>query len=555
MRLRALGALLTATAAATLAATAAPATAQPAEGRVLGLGMAGAIPGRYIVTLKDGTMGAAGTHLAGAKVLKRAGTTVSAAMTVTAARRLAADPAVRYVEQDRVVHIAATQKSPDWGLDRIDQRTVTPSKAYTPMDDGDSVHAYVIDTGVRISHRDFGGRASYGIDYVDNDATAQDCNGHGTHVAGTIGGSTYGVAKKVRIVAVRVLDCSGEGDLYDVIQGVNWVTAHAVKPAVANMSMGGDRSTSLEAAVQRSINSGVTYVVAAGNENVNAATESPSALASAITVGATDSRDRRASFSNYGSVLDLFAPGVNIRSTWGSSNTATAVLSGTSMAAPHVAGAAALVLDAYPADTPAQVRNYLVAKATTGKVTGLRGSPDRLLYVPAPAAAPVIASSGFAAVVGHAFSGRLALTASRRGSWSVASGHLPAGLRLSASGALSGTPTTPGSSTVVVRFVDYVPNAVTRSVTFTVTGGAPVISTISLPSGTAGSAYARKLAVSDGRAGTWAVSEGALPIGLTLDAAGLIGGTPLEAGDSTFTVQFMDVAGNLATATYTLTVA
>ncbi|HEY0532139.1 MAG TPA: S8 family serine peptidase [Actinoplanes sp.] len=536
------------------ATTATPAPAQPAQGRVLGVGMAGAIPGRYIVTLKDGTMGAAGTHLGGAKVLKRTGTTVSAAMTAAQARRLAADPAVRYVEQDRVVHIAATQKSPDWGLDRVDQRTVSPSRTYTPMDDGDSVHAYVIDTGVRISHHDFGGRASNGYDFVDNDATAQDCNGHGTHVAGTIGGTTYGVAKKVRIVAVRVLDCSGEGDLYDVIAGVNWVTAHAVKPAVANMSMGGDRSTSLEAAIQRSISSGVTYVVAAGNENVNAATESPSALASAITVGASDSRDRRASFSNYGSVLDLFAPGVNIRSTWASSNTATAVLSGTSMAAPHVAGAAALILDAFPADTPAQVRDYLVAKATTGKVTGLKGSPDRLLYVPAPAAAPVITSSRFSAGVARAFTGKLALASSRRGSWSVASGHLPAGLRLSASGALSGTPTAPGPSTVVVRFVDYVPHTVTRAVTFTVTGGAPVISTTNLPSGTVGSAYTQRLAVSDGRTGTWAVSDGTLPVGLILDGTGLIEGTPVEAGDATFTVQFMDAAGNLAIATLTLTV-
>jgi subtilisin family serine protease len=554
MRMRALGALLTATAAATLAATSTPALAQPAEGRVLGLGLAGAIPGRYVVTLKDGTMSAAGTHLGGARVIRRAGSTISAAMTATEARRVAADPAVKFVEQDRIVHVAATQKSPDWGLDRLDQRTVTPSRGYTPMDDGDSVHAYVIDTGVRVSHRDFDGRASNGYDFVDNDGTAQDCNGHGTHVAGTIGGNTYGVAKKVKIVAVRVLDCAGEGDIYDVIQGVNWVTAHAVKPAVANMSLGGDRSPSLEAAVQRSINSGVTYVVAAGNENVNAATESPSALAAAITVGATDSRDRRASFSNYGSVLDLFAPGVNIRSAWDSSNTATAVLSGTSMASPHVAGAAALVLDAYPADTPAQVRDFLVAKATTGRVTDLKGSPNRLLFVPAPAAAPVITSSRFAAVAGRPFTGRLALASSRRGSWSVAGGSLPAGLRLAANGTLSGTPATAGTKTVVVRFVDYVPNTVSRTITFTVTGGAPVISTTTLPSGTVGEAYAQQLVVSDGRTGTWAVSSGALPIGLTLGSTGLIEGTPAEAGDFTFTAQFMDAGGNLATATLTLTV-
>jgi subtilisin family serine protease len=556
MRLRALGALLTATAAATVvAATATPAPAQPALGRVLGQGVAGAIPGHYIVTLKDGTMAAAADHLGGAKVLKRAGATVSAAMSAAQARRLAASPAVRSVEQDRVVHIAAaTQRNPDWGLDRLDQRTVTPSRTYTPMDDGDSVHAYVIDTGVRIGHREFGGRATNGIDYVDNDATAQDCNGHGTHVAGTIGGATYGVARKVKIVAVRVLDCAGEGDLYDVIAGVNWVTAHAIKPAVANMSMGGDRSASLEAAVQRSINSGVTYVVAAGNENVDAATESPSALAAAITVGATDGRDRRASFSNYGGVVDLFAPGVNIRSAWATSNTATAVLSGTSMAAPHAAGVAALVLDAYPADTPAQVRAYLVAKATTGKVTDLRGSPNRLLYVPVPAAAPVITSGSFTAAVGQTVTRRLTLAASRRGSWSVAGGRLPAGLTLSASGTLSGTPTAPGASTVVVRFVDYVPNTVTRAVTFTVTGGAPEISTTTLPPATAGVAYAQQLAVSDGRAGSWALSDGVLPLGLSLTDGGLLAGTPAEAGTSTFTVQFLDGRGAFATHTFILTV-
>jgi subtilisin family serine protease len=558
--MRALGALLTGTVAVTLAVAGSPAPAQAAEGRVLGAGLAGTIPGRYLITLKDGAtlkdgrMGAAGSRLGSARVLRRTGPTVSAAMTATQARRLAADPAVAYVEQDRIVHVAATQKSPVWGLDRLDQRTVSPSRTYRPMDDGDSVHAYVIDTGVRIAHREFGGRASNGYDFVDGDSIAQDCNGHGTHVAGTIGGATYGVAKKVRIVAVRVLDCFGEGDLYDVIAGVNWVTAHAVKPAVANMSMGGDRSRSLEAAVQRSINSGVTYVVAAGNENVNAATESPSALAAAITVGATDSRDRRASFSNYGSVLDLFAPGVGIRSAWNTGNTATAVLSGTSMAAPHVAGAAALVLDAFPGDTPAQVRNYLVAKATTGRVSGLKGSPNRLLYVPAPAAAPVITSSRYAATAGKQFSAKLALASSRRGSWSVASGRLPAGLKLSAGGALSGTPTVPGTSKAVVRFVDYVPNTVTRTVTFTVAGGAPVISTAVLPRGTVGDAYAQQLAVSAGRAGTWAGSAGALPFGLTMGSTGLIEGIPVVAGDFAFTAQFVDARGDVATAAFTLTV-
>jgi subtilisin family serine protease len=531
------------------------ATPALAEGRVLGAGLPGAIPGRYIVTFQDGAMTAASNHLGGGRVLERAGAAIAAALTPAQARRLAADPTVRYVEQDRRVHIAATtQKNPDWGLDRIDQRTVQASKTYTPMDDGDSVHAYVIDTGVRISHSEFGGRASNGYDFVDGDTTAQDCNGHGTHVAGTIGGAHYGVAKKVKIVAVRVLDCDGEGDLMSVIAGVNWVTSHAVLPAVANMSMGGGRSASLEAAVQNSIKAGITYVVAAGNDDVNASTESPSGLSAAITVGATDSRDRRASFSNYGSVLDVFAPGVNIRSAWASSNSATAVLSGTSMAAPHVAGAAALVLDAFPAETPAQVRNYLVAKATTGKVTDPKGSPNRLLFVPAPAGPPTIATTRVAASMQRPLTGKLTLASSRRGSWSVASGTLPAGVKLSGSGVLSGTPTTPGARTVVMRFVDYVPNTVTRTVTFTVAKTTPVIATTSLPAATAGAAYSRNLVVTDGRTGTWTVTAGALPEGLTLSATGLIEGTPTTAGDATFTACFTDPWGDAATQAYTLSV-
>jgi subtilisin family serine protease len=562
MRMRALGALLTAATAAL--ATAAPASAsasaltapaRPAEGRVLGLGLPGAIAGRYLVTLKNGAVSVASVGLGGATVLARTGSTVAAAMTPAQARRLAADPTVQYVEQDRMVHITATtQRNPGWDLDRIDQRTVAASKSYTAMDDGDSVHAYVIDTGVRISHSQFGGRASYGYDFVDNDTTAQDCNGHGTHVAGTIGGATYGVAKKVKIVAVRVLDCDGEGDLYSVIEGVNWVTSHAVRPAVANMSMGGDYSASLQSAVQRSINAGITYAVAAGNDDVNASTESPAGLSAAITVGATDSRDRRASFSNYGSVLDLFAPGVNIRSAWAASNTATAVLSGTSMASPHVAGAAALVLDAYPADTPAQVRAYLVAHATTGKVIDAHGSPNRMLFVPAPAGPPSIATTRVSASLLRPFTGQLSLAGSRRGTWSIASGTLPAGLRLSASGVVSGTPTDPGTSTVVVRFVDYVPNTATRTVTFTVAATTPVIATTSLPAATAGSAYAEKLTVTDDRDGVWAVTDGALPDGLTLSDDGLLDGTPATTGDATFTIQFTDPWGNTTTSTYTLTV-
>ena len=221
--MRALGALLTAATAVTLTGPAGPAQARPAaEGKVFGVGLAGAIPGRYVVTLKDGGTAMSALSLGGATVVKRSGRVLTASMTAVQARRLAADPSVRFVEQDRIMHVEATQRKPDWGLDRIDQRSVTPSRTYTPTDDGDSVHAYVIDTGIRITHAEFaGGRATYGYDFVDGDTTAADCNGHGTHVAGTIGGTHYGVAKKVKLVAVRVLDCAGDGDLFDVIAGVN----------------------------------------------------------------------------------------------------------------------------------------------------------------------------------------------------------------------------------------------------------------------------------------------------------------------------------------------
>jgi subtilisin family serine protease len=425
-------------------------TAVPAyaEAPVAGADAPGAIPGRYIVTEADGN------------------TTTATGLRPVEARRLAASPRVRYVEQDRVLSMA--QNNPPWELDRIDQRSATRSRSFTPTDDGSDVHAYVLDSGIRITHKEFGGRASYGYDFIANRTKATDCDGHGTHVAATIGGANYGVAKKVRLVSVRVLNCKGEGTLAGVINGVNWVTSHAVHPAVANMSIGGGKSPSLAAAIQKSINSGVTYVVAAGNENINAGNTSPAGLAAAITVGATGKTDKRASFSNYGSVLDLFAPGVDIVSAWWKSDTATAVASGTSMASPQAAGAAALVLDAYPAMTPAQVRDYLVARSTKGKVTDRKGSPDRLLFVPPPPAAPIIETGAITVTAGQAYAGKLSLAAGRRGTWSLAGGQLPQGLSMTSNGTISGTPVSAGASTVAVRFVDYVPNTVTRTITVTV---------------------------------------------------------------------------------------
>ncbi len=562
MRMRAFGALLTVAATAALTSIAAP--AQAAVGEIVGAGAAGALPGRYIVTLKThpgSLMALDSVDLGGVRVLQRGGSVLTAAMSADRARRLAASPQVAYVEQDRMLHIEGTQVHPSWGLDRIDQRSATGSGTYTPSDDGSAVHAYVIDTGIRITHTEFGGRASYGQNFVPGGGTASDCNGHGTHVAGTIGGAHYGVAKRIKLVAVRVLNCTGAGSLSDVIAGVNWVTTNALRPAVANMSMGGGRSPSLEAAVRDSINSGITYAVAAGNENVNAQNSSPAGLAAAITVGATDVHDKRASFSDFGSVLDLFAPGVNIKSSVAGSDTATAMYSGTSMASPHVAGAAALVLDAYPSYSPAQVRNVLVAEATIGKITDPHGSPNRLLFVPAPAKAPAIATGQLTATRQSAYGGQLVLKGSRRGWWSLAAGALPAGLQLSSGGAIFGTPTMPGASAIKVRFTDYVPNTVTRTVLVTVRDSLPVIADSVLSAGVADTAYSEQLSVVDGRSGSWALDSGTLPDGLTLSASGAIEGVPtsVDGQIADFTVRaksatFTDEVGDSTTHAFTLTV-
>ncbi|GAA4593711.1 subtilisin family serine protease [Actinoplanes octamycinicus] len=366
------------------AVPAAAAPAAPRTGTVLEAGAA-AIPDSYIVVLNPGHDADSRSLTAayGGEVLENYQATVSgfhARMSAAQAARLAADPAVRYVEQDAVIAPSSVQPGATWGLDRIDQRSRSLDKKYSYRSAKD-VTAYVIDTGVRVSHKDFGGRASNGWDFVDGDKTANDCNGHGTHVAGTIGGSTYGVAKDVKIVAVKVLDCAGSGSYSDFIAGVDWVTKNAKLPAVANMSIGGPVSKALDDAVNRSIAKGVTYAIAAGNDNKNACKFSPADTANAITVGAVDSADKRASFSNYGTCVDIFAPGVNIKSAGKGSNSATATMSGTSMASPHVAGAAVLVLGAHPEWTPQQVRDDLVEHAGAGLVRNPgTGSPNKVLY-------------------------------------------------------------------------------------------------------------------------------------------------------------------------------
>ncbi|NUP15516.1 MAG: S8 family peptidase [Streptomyces sp.] len=391
-RLRWAGGLTAVTCVAALSASTLPAHAAP-EGQILGAGVPGAISGSYVVTLKGGTKApsAAGKSLAdkyGAKISHSYGTVLNGYAIRAGerqAKRLAADSRVASVVQDTRVTLEHNQRNPpSWGLDRIDQANLPLDKSYTwPESAGSGVTVYVIDTGIRISHKDFGGRASYGWDFVGDDRTASDGNGHGTHVAGTIAGSRYGVAKNAKVVSVRVLDNAGAGTTAQVIAGIDWVTKHARKPAVANVSLGGYRNAQLDAAVRNSIASGVTYTVAAGNDGLPASLYSPAAVREAITVGATDKKDARAGFSNFGPSLDLFAPGVGITSASYGSDTGKATFSGTSMASPHAAGVAALYLADHPKAAPAQVSKALVARAASGKVSGRGlGSPNKLLQVP-----------------------------------------------------------------------------------------------------------------------------------------------------------------------------
>jgi subtilisin family serine protease len=345
------------------------------------------VAGRFIVTLRERTNPVAVAREHGVRphyVYTHALTGFAGAISDAARQGLLRDNRVVRVEPDGIATIVTTQSGATWGLDRIDQPARPLSGTYSYNNTGAGVTAYIIDTGIRFGHNEFGGRATSGFDAVDG-GTADDCNGHGTHVAGTVGGSVYGVAKAVSLVGVRVLNCSGSGTWSGVIAGMDWVTANHSGPTVANMSLGGGANSSVDQAVRNMIASGVATAIAAGNGNPggraqDACKYSPARVTEAMTIGATSSSDAKASWSNYGNCVDWFAPGVGITSAWATSNTATNTISGTSMATPHTAGVVALYLQSHLSATPSQVRDALSANTTKNVVTSSKTVNNDLLF-------------------------------------------------------------------------------------------------------------------------------------------------------------------------------
>jgi subtilisin family serine protease len=349
------------------------------------------VPDRYIVVFKDGFTGDRirslieefiATYDAG--VYQSYSTAIqgfAATLTPIAMEALRAHPDVAYIEAEQVLYLTGEQEDPPWGLDRIDQRDQPLDDLFSFTSTGVGVNVYVLDTGIRITHEEFNGRAFNDYSSVNDGRGFEDCNGHGTHVAGIIGGELYGVAKSVNLHNVRVVSCDGTALVSQVISGIDWVTAHHVKPAVANMSLSGERSDSLDQAVKKSIAAGVVYTIASGNDGQDACQMSPARVPAALTVGAVDAYDRVPSFSNIGSCLDLFAPGTDVISAWSSSDQATMMLMGTSMAAPFVGGVAALYLEDVPDASPAEVAAAIVDVATQDRISLTDDrSPNRLLY-------------------------------------------------------------------------------------------------------------------------------------------------------------------------------
>ncbi|HEY0035766.1 MAG TPA: S8 family serine peptidase [Longimicrobium sp.] len=370
-----------------------PLTGMRAPGDVAPMYSAGAaaIPGRYIVVLEADVASPASVsremvaaqggrlHYSYEAAIKG----FAANLSPEAVEQLRRNPRVKYVAEDGWSTPSETQQTnATWGLDRIDQRALPLNSTFVYTPSGDGVNVYVIDTGILTTHTEFGGRASVGADFVNDGRNGQDCNGHGTHVAGTIAGSTYGVAKNASVIAVRVFGCSGGATNSTIVAAVDWVTANAQKPAVANMSLGGSANAPVNDAVAASIASGVVYAVAAGNNNSDACEKSPASAPGAITVASSTSTDARSSFSNWGSCVDLFAPGSSITSAWWSNDTAVNTISGTSMATPHVAGVAAAYLENNATATPAEVAQMIVGTSTVGTIGDVVGSPNRLLFSP-----------------------------------------------------------------------------------------------------------------------------------------------------------------------------
>ncbi|HEX8831459.1 MAG TPA: S8 family peptidase [Longimicrobium sp.] len=358
-----------------------PTSARPTPGETVRAAAPGqAIPGSYIVVLKEGAdprSVAAVAQVSPRYVYSAALNGFAAELNQGQLNALQHNPAVDYVEEDSRVQSATTQSGATWGLDRIDQRALPLSGTYNYTSTGSTVYAYVIDTGIQTSHAQFGGRAAVSYDALGGNG--QDCNGHGTHVAGTIGSTTYGVAKQARLRAVRVLNCQGSGTASGVIAGIDWVRLNRTNPAVANMSLGGGYSSAQNTAVTNLVNSGVFLAVAAGNENQNACNVSPASAPAVTTVAASDRTDLRASFSNYGSCVDIYAPGVSITSTWLSGGTNT--ISGTSMASPHVAGVAVLYKATYGDASQSTINSWLVNNSTASVIrSNPTGTPNRLLY-------------------------------------------------------------------------------------------------------------------------------------------------------------------------------